>query len=196
MFVTSRANAAHWQSAFLSILPAVERQIQRALVHIQPHERQEAAQTILANAALAFARLVELDRTQLAYPEPLVRYGLKQYRAGRLVGSRTNSNDVGSKSCQKKHGCCAEPLETWKASLVEGRGMTPADIAALRIDFSDWFQSLSPRDQRLASELARGESTNAVAKMFRITAGRVSQLRRELYDSWQRFLGEPVLGCG
>jgi hypothetical protein len=175
------------------MLPDIERQTQRALLRIAPHERQEAAQAILANAALAFARLAELDRLHLAYPKPLVRYGLKQFRAGRLVGSRTNCNDVGSKSCQRKHGCCAEPLETWKATLVEGRGMTPADIAALRIDFSDWFQSLSPRDQRLASELARGESTSVVAKMFRITAGRVSQLRRELYESWQRFVGESAV---
>src|SRR4051794_5062361 len=114
---TSRADAAHWQPAFLSILPAVERQIQRALLHVAPHERQEAAQTILANAALAFARLAELDRLHLAYPKPLVLYGLKQFRAGRLIGARTNSNDVGSKCCQRKHNCCAEPLETWKASL-------------------------------------------------------------------------------
>ncbi len=58
--------------------------------------------------------------------------------------------------------------------------MRPADIAALRIEFSDWFTSLWPRDQRLASGLARGESTSAMANMFRITAGRVSQLRRDL----------------
>jgi hypothetical protein len=193
MSVTSCADVAHWQSAFLPILPAVERQIQRALLRVAPHEREEAAQAILANAALAFARLAELDRLHLAYPKPLVRYGLKQYHAGRLIGSRTNSNDVGSKCCQRKHGCLAEPLETWKASLVACRGMTPADIAALRIDFSDWFSSLSPRDQRLASELARGESTNAVARMFRITAGRVSQLRRELYESWQRFVGDAAV---
>ena len=192
MSTTCCADSPHWQSAFLSILPAVERHIQRALLRVAPHERQEAAQAILANAALAFARLAELNRIQLAYPKPLVRYGLKQFHAGRLIGGRTNSNDVGSKCCQRKHGCCAEPMESWKDSLVESRGMTPAEIAALRIDFSDWFSSLSPRDQRLASELARGESTSVVAKMFRITSGRVSQLRRELYESWQRFVGEPA----
>jgi len=196
MSVTSCADAAPWHSTFLAILPTIELQIRRALVHFAPHERQEAAQAILANAALAFARLAELDRLHLAYPKPLVRYGLKQFHAGRLIGSRINSNDVGSKSCQRKHGCCAEPLETWQASLVESRGMTPADIAALRIDFGDWFASLSARNQRLASELARGESTSVVAKMFRISAGRVSQLRRELYESWQRFIGDvPEPAC-
>ena len=74
--------------------------------------------------------------------------------------------------------------------------MRPADIAALRIDFSDWFTSLSPRDQRLASGLTRGESMSAVANMFRIMAGRVSQLRRDLSESWQQFVGEPAYGCG
>src|SRR4051794_21821112 len=97
---SSRADAAHLQSAFLPIPPAVERHIQRALVHVAPRERQEAGEAILANAALAFARLAELNRVHLAYPKPLVRYGLKQFHAGRLIGSRTNSNDVGSKSCR------------------------------------------------------------------------------------------------
>jgi hypothetical protein len=166
------------------------------MVNVPSREREEAGQAILANAALAFARLAERDRTHLASPIPLVRYGLKQFHSGRLVGGRTSSNDVGTKNCLRMHGCRVEPLETWKASLVDGRGMTPADIAALRIDFGDWFKSLSARDQQLASELARGESTSAVSKMFRITAGRVSQLRRELYESWQRFVGEPAQMCG
>jgi hypothetical protein len=192
MSVISCADAAPWQTAFLALLPAIERQIGRVVIQIPVHERQEARQAILVNAALAFARLAELDRIHLAYPKPLVQYGLKHFRSGRLIGSRTNSNDVGSQSCRRKHGCCAKPLETWKASLVEARGMTPADIAALRIDFGDWFESLSDRDQRLTNALARGESTSVVAKMFRITSSRVSQLRRELYESWQRFLGEAA----
>ena len=47
-------------------------------------------------------------------------------------------------------------------------------------------------NRKLARVLAQGEQTSGVAKMVRITAGRVSQLRRELYLSWQRFLGEPA----
>jgi hypothetical protein len=48
-----------------------------------------------------------------------------------------------------------------------------------------------PRDYRMiASTLATGETTKNVAKRFRVSPGRVSQIRRELFNSWNRFQGE------
>jgi hypothetical protein len=35
-----------------------------------------------------------------------------------------------------------------------------------------------------------GETTDHVARTFRISAARVSQLRRELCANWHRFVGE------
>jgi predicted transcriptional regulator len=55
---------------------------------------------------------------------------------------------------------------------------------------ADWLQTLSPRDRELASVLAVGEPPSVAARKFRVTRGRVSQLRRELYESWLRFTGE------
>jgi DNA-binding CsgD family transcriptional regulator len=42
----------------------------------------------------------------------------------------------------------------------------------------------------LAEKLATGETTSTVARIFGISRGRVSQLRRELYDAWRMFQGE------
>jgi FixJ family two-component response regulator len=58
------------------------------------------------------------------------------------------------------------------------------------LDFADWLKTLSKRDRRLAEALALGETTASAAHMFRISAGRVSQLRRELCANWERFVGE------
>jgi hypothetical protein len=38
--------------------------------------------------------------------------------------------------------------------------------------------------------LAIGNTTGEVAKRFDVSAGRVSQLRRELAESWKAFQGE------
>jgi hypothetical protein len=38
--------------------------------------------------------------------------------------------------------------------------------------------------------LAAGEATRAVAKQFRLSDGRISQVRRELADSWLVFQGD------
>ena len=44
--------------------------------------------------------------------------------------------------------------------------------------------------RRIAEILATKESTKVVATRFRISAGRVSQIRRELEDSWREFQHE------
>jgi FixJ family two-component response regulator len=58
------------------------------------------------------------------------------------------------------------------------------------LDFAGRFKSLSTRDRQLAEELVLGETTGRVARMFQISAARVSQLRRELCANWHRFVGE------
>src|SRR3954451_5665859 len=116
MSVTMHADAARpWQPDFLTLLPAIEQHTQQAIAKCPKHEREEARQAILTYAAVAFARLVELDKAHLAHPAALVKFGLKHYRAGRVVGNRTNCRDVGSISCSRKHGHSVEPLDEWTA---------------------------------------------------------------------------------
>jgi hypothetical protein len=67
-------------------------------------------------------------------------------------------------------------------------------MAAFRIDFPAWLQQLSCRNRKIAIAFARGDSTSEVSAKFAISPARVSQLRRELYYSWQAFHGrqEPM----
>ena len=50
--------------------------------------------------------------------------------------------------------------------------------------------SLCRRDRRIAESLAIGNRTSDVAQRFDVSAGRVSQLRRELSESWKTFVGD------
>lgn len=52
------------------------------------------------------------------------------------------------------------------------------------------LKGLKRRDRRIAESLALGNRTTDVAKRFKVCAGRVSQLRRELADSWHKFVGD------
>jgi hypothetical protein len=52
------------------------------------------------------------------------------------------------------------------------------------------FLSLSIRMNAVAPRWALGETTGRVARSFRISAARVSQLRRELCENWHRFVDE------
>ena len=114
-----------------------------------------------------------------------------------------NVNDVSSEYCQLKKGIKLGRLDqfdrdekAWMEIVVEDRHATPADVAATRLDFAAWLATLSQRDRKLATTLATGESTGNAARQFRVSAGRVSQLRGELKDSWEAFVGEqPAKPC-
>jgi hypothetical protein len=165
--------------------------------HLDPEGREEAVQNCLTNAMVAYLRLYELGKVELAYPSALARYAVAQTNDGRVTGGHLAIRDVSSPYCQAKKNVIVERLDhfdetewCWKEILIADRSCTPAELAASRIDFPAWLDTLTPRDRKVALKLAAGERPGHVAKMFRLSAGRISQLRRELHAGWQRFHGE------
>ena len=181
-------------AAFLAMLPDIRRNALIAFRDLDPEAKAEAVQEVTANAFVAFARLAELGKVNVAYPSVLAKYGIAQCRDGRRVGGQLNVNDVLSSYAQRRKGFSVERLDKydraqsgWMAIAVEDRHATPADIAAIRLDFAAWLDSLPIRKRRLAETLAVGETTSAVAHRFGVSPSRVSQLRRQLDDSWEQF---------
>jgi hypothetical protein len=43
------------------------------------------------------------------------------------------------------------------------------------------------RDRSIIEDMACDESTSALARKYGVSAGRISQLRREFHRDWQRF---------
>ncbi|WP_166821993.1 hypothetical protein [Thalassoroseus pseudoceratinae] len=186
-----------WHRDFLNMLPTIQKQADFAFRHLNANRAEEAIQEVVCNCFQAYARLVEQNRSHVGNPTSLARYAIAQVRSGRLVGQSMNVHDVTSRHCQRQTGVRAQSLcrwndreHQWQEMLVEDGHATPADLAASRIDFPAWLKTLDPRDQQIALKLSNGESTQKVAKLFRISAGRVSQLRRELRDAWRAFHGE------
>ena len=82
-----------------------------------------------------------------------------------------------------------EDPNEWCEVLVEDKTAGPADIACTRIDFESWLQSLPCRHRRLAEYLSLGNRTADAARKFKVSAGRVSQIRKELAKSWSDYTG-------
>ena len=187
-----------WHAGFLELLPEIRSQLRFAFKGFSPETREDAIAEALASAAVAYARLHEQGRAELAYPAPLAMYAARHYRAGRRVGGHLNRNDVMSKHAQRHHGTRVERLDrrdptgAWKEILVEDKSCTPAELAAIRLDFSDWLGRLCRRDRGVATNLVAGQTGRDTARLFGLTAGRISQLRTELKRNWQAFQGEPV----
>jgi hypothetical protein len=167
--------------------------------HLDPENCEEHVSEVVANAFCAFARLAQLGKLSLAYPSVLARYGVAQANEGRKVGSSLNVNDISSEYCQRVKGISVDRLDhfdteegAWQKILIEDRTATPADLAASRIDFPAWLETLNRRDRKIALKLAVGEKPGRVARLFHLSAGRISQLRRKLHDAWNRFHGETA----
>lgn len=60
------------------------------------------------------------------------------------------------------------------------------------MDIGAWFATLTNRMKEFAKDLAFGCSTSEVAKKHGVSSGRISQLRRNLEESWAAFQGETV----
>jgi hypothetical protein len=186
-----------WHKPFVEMLPQIDRYLRITFRDLNPDARAEAVQEGLVNALVAYRRLYEKGKVDLAYPTVLARYAASQIRDGRQVAERLNIRDVLSTHAQQKKGIKVERLDrfdeeedAWKEVLIEDRHSTPAEVAVARVDFAAWLGLLPARLRKITKLLATGESTGTVAKRFDVSSGRISQLRQELKTSWETFQGE------
>ena len=186
-----------WHARFLVMLPAITRYASIAFRNLRPESKSEAVQEVIANSFVAFRRLHELDKLDVAYPSVLARYGVAQVRDGRQVGTKLNTNDVSSPYAQQRKGFRVVRLDRhsqvegfWRESLVEDRRTGPAETAIMRVDFAEWLKQLPERRRQIAEALGNGETTGSVAERFNISPGRISQIRRELNANWTAFHGQ------
>jgi hypothetical protein len=194
----SPAPRRRWHRQFLALLPQIIIRAKIAFRHLKPEARAEAVQEVVCNALQRFVRLVKLKKASIAYAAPLATFGIKQARDGRRVGGHLNCLDVSSEYAQKIKGVVVDRLDRrdkdddrqWCEVLVEDRRADAAAIVQTKLDFSDWLASLPCRHRRLAQFLANGETTRAAARKFKVSDGRISQIRKELAANWHAFIGD------
>jgi hypothetical protein len=191
-----RSMHPRWHKAFLVMLPAIVIHAKIAFRHLRGEARQDAIQETIANALVAFVGLVCRGKMSIAYPTVLAKYAVAQINDGRRVGSRLNVRDVSSAYCRRRKKITVERLDhfdeednQWLEAVVEDPHTPVFDQVCFRVDFPAWLNRLSRRNRRIAKCLALGNPTCAVAKRFQISPARISQLRREFYESWQNFCG-------
>jgi len=183
---------------FLALLPRIQQRARLAFRGERAERRDELVAETIANCWVAYCRLVQRGLADVAYASPLARYAIAQTRCGRRVGSSMNVRDVTSEHAQQQKKLRCQQLDQadtdspWQGWLVEDRRAGPAETAAARIDFRAWLATLPKRTRQIALLLARGESTQEVARRARLSPARISQMRRELYHHWRRFHGEAA----
>ena len=100
--------------------------------------------------------------------------------------------------CPAKEGHQSQGLDhyneeegQWVEAVVQDTRSSPVpDIVSFRLDFAEWLGRLPRRNRCIAESLAIGNRTKDVSRRFGVSEGRITQLRRELADSWIAFRGE------
>ena len=187
-----------WQEHFLELMPAIQRHAELAFRNADPEQKAEQVQEVLANAWQAYRRLAERGKQDIAYASPLARYAIRQVQAGRKVGTKLNIRDPLSRYAQRSKGIHIERLSrycsetnAWVEVMVEDHRTSVLDQVAFRIDVPRWLATLTERNRRIAKDLAIGFTTSEVAKKYRRSLARVSQIRRELERAWDAFHAPP-----
>jgi hypothetical protein len=193
---------------FLPLKVRVERHARFAFRHFPPSEREEAACEAVAAAFRSFVRLKARGKNPADFPSQMSHWATMVVMDGR----HENSHDAMSPKAQRRHGFRVQSLsglnrrplrepqtrrgqhgysDEVEEQLYENARTPPAEQAIFRIDFRDWLNSWAPKDRGLIDDLVLGERTADVASKHRITAGRVSQKRRQFRADWERYCDEP-----
>ena len=189
--------AAH--DKFLGMLPLIRQQARLAFRQALPEQKEELVAEVVANAYAAFSRLVQRDKTDLAYATPLAQFAIRQVCAGRRVGGTPGARDLMSITGSARRGLKREPMyrrvratREWREMLIEDKTAGPAETAAARIDFATWMRRLPARTRAVAGVLAAGDSGCEAAARFGVSPCRMSQLRAELKADWEQFQAEAA----
>jgi DNA-binding NarL/FixJ family response regulator len=199
---------------FLSLMPVVKRHAQIAFRNLPSVHREEAVAEAVAAAFESYVALKSRGQDPVRdFPSKMASFAVLHVKDGRHVGGRSSSRDVLSRKAQQKHGFRVEPLprstrrsheelngailgqqhlDTYEEMLQDTHQWPVPDRAAFRVDFPAFLQSLSSRDRQLLRYLAEGNSGKLAARKFKLSPGRVTQLRQQFCREWHAMHGEAV----
>ena len=209
------ASAPSTGDSFLVLLPRIELHARVYFRFMKLDRKEDAVAEAVALAWHWFLRLTARGKDVTPFVSALASYAARAVLSGRRLCGQLPARDVLSEAAQRRHGFTVQalpqstrhPFEEVYASVQGQRHIDaleemlrdntvtpPPDQAAFRIDFAAWRRTRTERDRRLMADLMVGERTSQVAQEYGITAGRVSQLRREFHDDWARFCGADADG--
>src|SRR5262245_27112997 len=197
--IPSTNDSVSYEGDFVEkVVPKLESSAAWWFRRLPEFEREEAVASAVALAWSMYRALVLRGKEPLKFCSRFVACVVFRVCEGRQLGCSVNSADILSRAARRQHGIVVESLfadgrtapGTWRGIVVEDRSAGPAETAAARLDIAEWLSRMSPRRRQIAECLGSGDRPMDVAREFRLSRGRISQLRQEFRKSWAAFQGE------
>jgi DNA-binding NarL/FixJ family response regulator len=178
-------------AAFVSLVPRLQTHARIRFRHLRPVDREEAVAEVVAYGFASFLRLKARGKDPTTFPAVFAHFVARAVANGRGVVPRLSARDLlgrprGERVTVHKLG---DPMPDggWWRDLALDRRVRVDEQAAFNLDFPAWLATLTAVKRHVAELLARGHATDEAASRTGLSASRVSQLRRELADSWFDF---------
>ncbi len=201
------------QEVFLAIMQCISTHAQISFRHIRnAHDREDFVQETLCVVWKWTLRMLEQDKDPREFPTAVATLAVRHVRSGRkFAGGKLGKNDALSRFAQARHGFTVELLPASTATPHEQlygtvRGQQKHDAmeemlgdhdrspvpeqVAFRIDFAAWRLSYDDRRRQIIDQMMWGETTTELSEKFKVSPGRISQMRRELQSAWRSYCDE------
>lgn len=161
------------------------------------HTRQDKIQEVRSLAWKWIRSLHKAGKTWWAYISRLADYACRAVKCGRKVAGMISAHDVLNEINQCRKGFAVGKLSDYETlsdnpltdALIDNT-QTPVDEqVCFRLDFPRFRNAYQPRQRQIMDALALGHRTQDVARQFRLSECRISQMRREFMNDWSRFCG-------
>src|SRR3954452_19388309 len=206
----STAHPLH--AAFLALLPKL--QTHAAIYFRDVRCPDTKADKIAERQALAwkwFLRLHEQGKDVNQFLMAFIFLVARALKSGRPASGMERPDGVMTPVPQRRHDFTVEALpastrrsfealyglikgqqdiDAYEERLRDNTVTPPPDAAAFRIDWAHFLARLSERDRRLAHFLSLGHRAKVAAQHFKLSPGRITQLRQRWCKAWRACQGE------
>jgi hypothetical protein len=203
-----RRHVAALHAQFLVILPRIELHGRIYFRFLSLHQKTDAIQEMRALAWQWYLRLHERGKNPGDFIKAFTSLLARAVNSGRRLVGAAKAKDAMNPATQRRHGFQVEALPTsfrtsydqlyavpngletldaFEERLRDNTTTPVPDQVQFRIDWPAWLATLTGRERRMISVMAKNESTKNLSRQFDLSPARISQKRREFHDDWHRF---------
>ena len=194
---------------FLELMPKIEHHAKIYFRGVQcSHKRADRIQECVALGWKWFLRLKEQNKDVNEFTMSFVFMVAKAVKCGRKITQMEKGKDVLNERTQQRcnfkvesfpsstavnhdtiygsvHG--QRSLDSYEERLKDNMQTPVPEQVIFRLDWPNFLKSISPRHRQLAEFLSLGHQAKLAAERFKLSPGRVTQLRQQWHQDWQRF---------
>jgi hypothetical protein len=200
---------------YLELVPRIE---QHANIFFRgipcAHKRADKVAECLALGWKWFLSVQEKGKDISTFTMVFVYLVAKAVKSGRKLTGMEKAKDVMSQQAQARNSFTVESLpasnqrshdnlygtsdgqrlqDIWEERLQDDLQTPIPDQVAFRLDWPRFIATLTQRDRELAEFLSLGHRAKQAADRFKLTPGRVTQLRQQWCREWQIFQDAEVV---